>query len=85
ETEYPIQDENREVLMEEPIFDHTPLIITDWHMEKSLKEFRKPEKPKEKLFYIEGGTDYVVAKLVEYFLQGKEIDLGKINAELNEL
>jgi hypothetical protein len=59
------------VLIEEPLYDHTPLIITDWHMEKALKEFREPDKPKEKLFYVEGGNDYVVAQLVEYILAGQ--------------
>jgi hypothetical protein len=82
ETVYPIRDENGEVLMEEPIYDHTPLIITDWHLERSLKEFREPNKPKEVLFYLEGGTDYVVAKLVKFILQGRELDLQKINAEI---
>ena len=82
--EYPIKADDGEVLIEEPIYDHTPLVITDWHLEKSLKKFRDPDKPKDKLFYIEGGPDDVVAKLVEYILQGKEMDLGKINAELND-
>jgi len=71
ETEYPLIAEDGEVLIEEPLYDHTPLIITDWHMEKALKEFRAPDKPKEKLFYIEGGNDYVVAQLVEYILAGQ--------------
>ena len=82
--EYPIKDDDGEILFEEPIYDHTPLIITDWHFEKSLNEFRDPNKPKDKLFYIEGGSDDVVAKLVEYVLQGKEMDLCKIKAELND-
>ena len=73
ETEYPIRDESGEVLMEEPIYDHTPLIITDWQMERSLKEFRDPDKPKDKLFYIEGGNDYVVAQLVENIIAGEDI------------
>ncbi len=83
--EYPIKDDDGEVLFEEPIYDHTPLIITDWHLEKSLKEFKDPDKPKDKLFYIEGGSHDVVKKLVEYILQGKELNLDKINSEMNEL
>jgi hypothetical protein len=39
--------------------------FTAWHMEQSLKKFSAPNKPKKKLFYIESGMDYLVAKLVE--------------------
>ncbi len=83
EIEYPIKAEDGEVLLEEPIYDHTPLIITDWHMERALKEFRDPKKPQDKLFYIEGGSDDMVTKIVEYVLKGREIDIRKLTAEIN--
>lgn len=70
-----IRDEDGDMLLEEPIYDHTPLIITDWYLEKSLKEFREPEKPKNKIYYIEGGPDYVVTELVEHIMQGKDFGL----------
>jgi len=82
--EYPIKDDDGEVLFEEPTYDHTPLVITDWYLEKSQKEFRHPDKPRDRLFYIEGGSADIVAIVVEYILLGREMDLQKINAKLSD-
>lgn len=83
ETIYPVRDEDGDIIAEEPIFDHSPLIIVDNHMEKALKTFRKPNKPNDKLFYIESGPVDVVAKLAQYILQGKHIGFKELNEEIN--
>ena len=80
---YPLRDEDGDVLVEEPLYDHTPLIIIDQEMNKSLKEFRDPSKPKDKVYYIGEGTTNVVIKLVEYVLTGRPIDFKEVIDEVN--
>lgn len=65
--------------------DDTPLIIIDYHMERSMSEFRNPNKPKNSVFYVEGGTIDVVALIVKKAMQGvKPIDFADVIREVNE-
>lgn len=83
ETTYPLRDEDGDVLVEEPLYDHTPLIIIDQNMNKSIKEFRDPNKPKDKVYYIGEGTTDVVTKLVEYVLTSRPIVFKEVIEEVN--
>ena len=82
--EYPIRDEGGEVLFEEAIFDHTPIIIIDANLRESREKFRSPNKPKGKLFGVEGGSIDLITKLASNFLQGKEIDFEALIDECNQ-
>jgi len=82
--EYPIRDESGEVLFEEPIYDHTPLIIIDDNIRESREKLRKPNKPNDKNFGVEGGSIDLVSKLVTHILQEKEIDFYALVNECNE-
>ena len=54
----------------------------DCHMEKALKSFREPNKPNDKLFYIESGPVVVLAKPAQNILQGKHIDFKELNEDI---
>ena len=82
--EYPVRDENGEVLFEEPIYDHTPLIIIDSNLSFTREKYRNPNKPKDKTFGVEGGSIDLVEKLVTHFLHEKEIDFAALINECNE-
>ena len=82
--EYPVRDESGEVLFEEPIYDHTPLIIIDSNLSVTREKYRNPNKPKDKTFGVEGGSIDLVEKLVTHFLHGKEIDFAALINECNE-
>lgn len=65
--------------------DDTPLIITDWHMQRSMSEFRDPNKPKDSVFYVEGGPTDIVVLIVKKAMKGvKPIDFAAVIREVNE-
>jgi hypothetical protein len=65
--------------------DDTPLIIIDWHMQRSVQEFRDPNKPKYSVFYVEGGSTDIVVLIVKKVMQGiKPIDFAAVIKEVNE-
>ncbi len=82
--EYPIRDESGEVLFEEPLYDHTPLIIIDANLSGTRKKLRNANKPKGKTFGVEGGSIDLIEKIVKHMLQGKEIDFKALIDECNE-
>lgn len=82
--EYPVRDESGEVLFEEPIYDHTPIIIIDSNLSVTREKYRNPNKPKDKIFGVEGGSIDLVEKLATRFLHGKEIDFAALINECNE-
>lgn len=82
--EYPVSDESGEVLFEEALYDHTPLIIIDANLRESREKLRNPNKPNDKVFSVEGGSIDLVTKLVIHILQGKEIDFAALVNECNE-
>ncbi len=82
--EYPIRDESGEVLFEEPIYDHTPLIIIDANLRLSRGTLRDPNKPNDKTFGVEGGSIDLVTKLVMHILHGKTVDFRALVNECNE-
>lgn len=84
DVEYPIRDDRGEVLFEEPIYDHTPLIIIDANLSEKRKKFTYPNKPNDKVYGVGGGSIDLVSKLVVHFLQGKEIDFAALVNECNE-
>jgi len=83
-TNYPLKDEDGSILMEEPIFDYTPLVIIDSCLKESMRVFKEPNKPKDKVFYVEGGRVDVVAKITQFALQGRPLDLHELNREINQ-
>ena len=82
--DYPVKDEDGEILFEEPLYDHTPLVIIDANLRKTREKLRNPNKPGNKVFGIEGGSIDLVTKLVKHLLQGKEVDISALIAECNE-
>ena len=76
--------ESQASLFSEPAMDTTPLIITDWRMDRSAQEFRTPNKPTDVVFMVEGGATDTVTLIVKKVLQGvKHIDFAKIIQEVN--
>jgi hypothetical protein len=64
--------------------DTTPLIITDWRMDRSVQEFRSPNKPADVVFTVEGGATDIVTLIVKKVLQGvKHIDFAQVIQEVN--
>lgn len=82
--EYPVRDESGEVLFEEPLYDHTPLIIIDANLSLTRQKLRNANKPIGKTFGVEGGSIDLMEKLVTHFLQGKEVDFAALVNECNE-
>jgi len=74
ETAFPLRDEDGSILMEEPIFDYSPLVIIDSRLKKAKRVFKEPNKPKDKIFYIESKgamLKYAVTYYVELALRGE--------------
>jgi hypothetical protein len=82
--QYPIRDESGEVLFEEPIYDHTPLITIDANLRASREKLRNPNIPSHKNFGVEGGSIDLVTKLVMHILHENEIDFYALANECNE-
>jgi len=80
---YPIKDENGEILIEEPMYDYTPLIIIDNNLRKSCEIFQSPFKPSEFVFYVEGGPDDLVKELVLRLIRDGEADLSSVVEYVN--
>ncbi len=82
--EYPVRDESGEVLFEEPLYDHAPLIIIDANLSVTRQKLRNANKPKGKTFGVEGGSIDLMEKLITHILQEKEIDFYALINECNE-
>jgi hypothetical protein len=83
EEDYPIVDTDGEVLLDEPVYDHSPLILVDNRMVESRECFASPLKPKNSLFYLEAGPDDLVGEIVRRALIGGNMDLQDIINTVN--
>lgn len=76
--------EGQASLLNGSVMDTTPLIITDWRMDRSVLEFRSPNKPADAVFMVEGGAKDIVTLIVKKILQGeKHIDFAEVIEEVN--
>lgn len=74
----------QESLLPESTLDDTPLIVTDWRMDRSVQEFRNPNKPEDSVFLVTGGPIDVVALIVEKAMTGtRPISFDEIADEVN--
>jgi|GEM_PF-914665 len=71
-------------LLPDSVLDDTPLVITDWRMDRSMSEFRSPNKPKESVFFVSGGSTDMVTLIVQKAVTGiKPIDFHEVVQEVN--
>jgi len=65
------------------LHDHSALIITDHHVNRSRERFQSPLKPPNTVFYLEGGPDDLVGELVYRILSNGSVDFENVCDTVN--
>ena len=75
EAEFPIRNEQGEIIFEEPIYDETPLIIIDSDPAKTRLIFQEPENREGGVYYIGQESVELILHLTRKLVRGSS-DMG---------
>ncbi len=70
ETEFPIRDEQGEIIFEDAIYDETPLIIIDGDPANTRLVFQEPDNKEGSVYYIEQESVELILYLTRKLVRG---------------